>query len=104
MRIATAIRDARLAAGLTQRELALLAGTSQTTISAYETGHKQPSVRTLERLLAVAGGRLTVSLPPRVPSPERLRENARSLEQVLALAGELPTRHERDLTFPRLVA
>lgn len=99
------LRGARKRAGLTQAELARRARTSQATISAYEAGRKQPSVATLSRLLAVAGARLTVehSAPLAVePSAGRHARNARTLLAVLALAEALPTRHERELLFPRL--
>src|SRR5690348_14066078 len=46
---------ARRTAGLSQAELARRAGTSRTTLSAYEHGRKSPSLDTLERLLAAAG-------------------------------------------------
>lgn len=55
------IREARVAAGLTQSELARRAGTSQPTVAAYEAGDKVPTVATMERLLDVAGVRLTSS-------------------------------------------
>jgi len=46
-------------AGLSQEELASLAGTSRTTISAYEHGRKSPTLATASRLLATAGFELT---------------------------------------------
>src|ERR1700727_1326572 len=42
-------------AGLTQEELASRAGTSRTTLSAYEHGRKSPTVATFARLLSRAG-------------------------------------------------
>ena len=54
------IRSAREAAGLSQRELALRAGTKQSTISAYENGRKTPSAATLERLAEAAGSHLVL--------------------------------------------
>src|SRR5258707_15820542 len=42
-------------AGLTQEELWRRAGTSRTTLSAYENGRKSPTVATFARLLAEAG-------------------------------------------------
>lgn len=51
------IRRARENAGLSQRALAERAGTSQPTISAYESGRKVPEQATLERLLRAAGVR-----------------------------------------------
>jgi transcriptional regulator with XRE-family HTH domain len=49
----------RHAAGLSQGELAALAGTSRPTLSAYEHGRKSPTLATLERLLDSAGFELT---------------------------------------------
>ena len=46
---------ARHAAGLSQEELAQRAGTSRTTLSAYEHGRKSPTVNTISRLLAEVG-------------------------------------------------
>lgn len=42
-------------AGLSQEELAARAGTSRTTISAYERGRKSPTLATASRLLETAG-------------------------------------------------
>lgn len=42
-------------AGLSQEDLARRAHTSRTAVSAYENGHKSPSLSTAERLLAEAG-------------------------------------------------
>ena len=46
------LRQRRLAAGLTQRDLARLGGTSASAVNRYERGRVSPSVRTLDRLLA----------------------------------------------------
>jgi transcriptional regulator with XRE-family HTH domain len=48
----------RLAAGLTQDELARRAGTSRETVSAYEHGRKSPTMATAARLLAECGAEL----------------------------------------------
>ena len=99
------LRDARLAAGLSQAELARRGQTSQATVSAYENGAKQPSVATLSRLLAASGARLTVAparRPVREPSSRELRRAARGLKDVLALAEALPVRHAPTLAYPRL--
>lgn len=99
------LRAARERAGLTQSELADRSGTSQATISAYESGTKEPSVATLERLLAAAGARLTVQAGAPaavVPSAAQHARAARTLLDVLALAEALPTRHQPHLRFPRL--
>lgn len=105
MDVACAIRGSRRRAGLTQAALAARAGTSQATISAYESGRKQPSVATLDRLLAAAGARLSIQRRRRAvvqPSPAQHERAARDLLDVLALAEELPSRHEPELRFPRL--
>jgi transcriptional regulator with XRE-family HTH domain len=54
------LEQARLAAGLSQEELARRAGTSRPTLSAYEHGRKSPTLTTMERLLAQAGFELAV--------------------------------------------
>ena len=100
-----AIRSARAAAGLTQQQLAARAGTSQPTLSAYESGRKQPSVETLERVLAAAGARLSVEAAERavvrVPQ-QQLEHRGRVLAEVLALAEALPSRRRPRLGYPRL--
>jgi transcriptional regulator with XRE-family HTH domain len=103
--VATTLRDGRTRAGLTQAELAARAGTSQATISAYESGRKSPSVPTLERLLAATGLRLAVEARARPvvrPTAADLARAGRTLVDVVALAEELPASHEPTLRFSRL--
>jgi transcriptional regulator with XRE-family HTH domain len=52
------VRERRRAHGLTQAQLALRAGTTQTAISRLERGELSPTVATLERILFVLGERL----------------------------------------------
>jgi transcriptional regulator with XRE-family HTH domain len=99
------IRDAREAAGLTQKQLASLAGTSQPTVALYESGRRDPTASTLIRLIQAAGGRLqleTGQQPIRTPGQAELERAGRQLVDVLDLAAKLPTRHAPDLEFPRL--
>lgn len=49
------LKDARERAGLSQRELARRARTSQSVVARIELGRTSPSLATLERLLAAAG-------------------------------------------------
>lgn len=56
------IADARRASGLSQAEVARLAGTSRPNVSAFEHGRRSPTLDTLERLLAANGQRL-VAVP-----------------------------------------
>ena len=53
------LEKTRVDAGMTQEELARRAGTSRTTLSAYEHGRKSPTVATFARLLGGAGCELT---------------------------------------------
>jgi len=66
--IASALRQARFDADLSQVELAARAGTSQSTLARYETGAALPTLPTLERLLAACGRRLEIQTPPAQPS------------------------------------
>jgi transcriptional regulator with XRE-family HTH domain len=59
MEPAELLEKARVGAGLTQEDLARRAGTSRTTLSAYEHGRKSPTVVTFARLLATMGCELT---------------------------------------------
>ncbi len=63
--IAVVVRDARLRAGLTQRELARRAETAQSVVARIEGGHTSPTWETLTRLLAAAGFDLDASLAVR---------------------------------------
>ena|SRR5688572_3988870 len=58
------LRDARTRAGLSQRELARRAGTAQSVVARIERGQTSPTWETLERLLAVAGERLSPQTQP----------------------------------------
>lgn len=56
------VRDLRLAAGLTQDELAVRSGVAQPNIAAYESGQRTPSAGMLKRLRAAAKPRPSVVL------------------------------------------
>jgi uncharacterized protein len=62
------VREARRRAGLSQEELGRRAGVTQSVVSAYESGARQPSLPTLERLVRAAGCELDVSV--RQPRPK----------------------------------
>jgi transcriptional regulator with XRE-family HTH domain len=104
--IAAEIVAARRRANLTQAELAERSGTSQATISAYESGRKQPAAATFVRLLAAAGTQLAIDPEPRVPvrTASRAERERRGdiLAQVIELAEALPFRPSRELHYPRL--
>lgn len=51
----TTLKQARGAAGLTQAQLARLAGTSQSAVAAYETGAREPTLPVLDRIIRASG-------------------------------------------------
>jgi transcriptional regulator with XRE-family HTH domain len=55
MRAGNILRQARRDAGLTQRELALMAGVPQPAVSRIERDHLSPTLDTLDRLLRACG-------------------------------------------------
>lgn len=102
MNVARELRVARERASLSQRALAARAGTSQSTLSAYETGRKRPSLAVLERILATTGTELTIVDAPGRRSPADHERAGRHLAKVIALAEALPFRRAEPLHYPRL--
>ena len=105
MNAGSEIYAARISAGLTQKELADLAGTSQPAVAMYEAGTREPGAATFARLLAAAGARLRVETGHaqiRTSSRAELERINRQLMDVLELAALLPTKHSETLDFPRL--
>ena len=60
--ISSELLQARLRAGLSQTELALLMGTSQSAIARLESGQAQPSTKTLIRFAGATGSKIQVRL------------------------------------------
>jgi len=83
--------------GLSLRALAERAGTSHSTLAAYESGRKTPSIPTLERLLRAAGFDLTITVRRTGQDPEA---RGRELAEVLNVAEQFPARHRPTLEFP----
>src|SRR5690606_30639256 len=77
-------RSLRRKAGLTQQELAARAGTAQSTIAAYESGAKSPTVRTVEKTARAVGLEMHVTFVPPMS-----REDRRSLAFHRAVAARL---------------
>lgn len=82
----------RRIAGLTQAQFADVAGTSQPTVAAYESGGKVPNLRTLERLASSVGLDLHVSFVPAMT-----REDRRSLALHSRIAERLQREPEKAL-------
>jgi transcriptional regulator with XRE-family HTH domain len=70
------LRQRRLAHGVSQRQLALRAGTRQATISRIENGGEVPTVERLAQLLTALGERLEIAAVPL--DPERPNADVRS--------------------------
>lgn len=101
--LAVALREARHAAGLTLRALAGRAGTSHSTLLAYEKGAKMPSISTFLRVLEACDFAVDLSLRRRVRRRQTLMRGE-ELEQVLMLAEAFPNRYEENRTpleFPK---
>jgi chemotaxis signal transduction protein/DNA-binding XRE family transcriptional regulator len=65
---AALLRRARLRAGLTQRQLAERAGTSQAMVARLEGGRQSPSLPTLRRLLEACGTDIHLQVEGEIPS------------------------------------
>jgi transcriptional regulator with XRE-family HTH domain len=59
------VRDARRSRGLTQKQLAIRAGTTQSAVSRIERDKISPSVETLRSLLRLLGEDLVLGIEPR---------------------------------------
>ncbi|HWX88368.1 MAG TPA: helix-turn-helix transcriptional regulator [Solirubrobacteraceae bacterium] len=91
MEIASLIKCARKAAGITQLQMAQRAGTAQPAVAAYESGVRTPTLATLERLLDACEHDLDIDASPRI------RRGAASLEQLApVIAEDLAHDRERD--------
>jgi DNA-binding XRE family transcriptional regulator len=55
---------ARIHAGLTQEQMAMRMGTTQSTIARLESGKRTPSMRTVQRYAEAAGCRAILKLEP----------------------------------------
>jgi predicted nucleotidyltransferase/DNA-binding XRE family transcriptional regulator len=89
------LREARTRAGLTQVALAERAGVTQSVISAYESGRRQPALSTLAALIDASGYDLDIRLleqPPQLnaltgPLGRRLRRHRTEIVDAAAAHG-----------------
>jgi predicted nucleotidyltransferase/DNA-binding XRE family transcriptional regulator len=81
------LREARRRAGISQVELGARAGVTQSVISAYESGHRQPSLPTLSTLIEAAGCELVTEVRP----------HGQRLEKLSGPVGQRLRRRRRDV-------
>ena len=88
------IREARLRSGLSQVELGRRAGVTQSVISAYESGARQPSLPILERLVRATGCDLDITVvDPEIPGKAPVGPVARKLSAHRRDVQAVLTRH-----------
>src|SRR5688572_18024481 len=85
--IARLLAEARQRAGLSQRELAARAGTSQPAIARLERGDADPRLGTLERVVAAAGFEIRAELTPRVAGDPVVEAYKRDVDRTLLRAN-----------------
>ncbi len=91
----------RWRAGLSLRALAERAGTSHSTLAAYEAGRAVPRVDTLDRILRAAGYATDIAVSLRADATDADRHaKGEELQQALELAAMFPARHATRLRFP----
>ena len=83
MVVGSLVRDARRRSGLSQRDLAELAGTAQSVVGRIEAGLAKPSFDTLARLLDAAGFDLKVELAPKAASDPVIEAYKRDVDRTL---------------------
>ena len=81
------LRQARRGAGMSQVELAARAGVTQSVISAYESGHRQPSLPALAALVEAAGYELVAGV----------RRQPRRLSRLSGPVGRRVRRRRREV-------
>lgn len=93
------LRQARLGAHLSLRELAEKAGTSHATLSAYEKRKKVPSVTTFLRILEACDNAVDIRLHRRIREADGI-PRGEELVSVLQLASQFPAKASRRLELP----
>ena len=99
-RLAFTLRAAREGAQLSLRELAARAGTSHSTLLAYEQGKKVPSVATFVRILDACDLAVDFHLSPRIRERDGI-PRGEELRAVLELAEQFPIRVKGRMDLPK---
>lgn len=93
------IRTARRRSQLSLRALAVRAGTSHATLSAYESGRVDPTTTVFLRIVGATGHSVESTLLGSPLDAEGL-PRGEELIAVLELAEQFPARHAPELEFP----
>lgn len=86
---AAILKEARRSSQLTQTELAVRARVTQSVISAYESGRREPALSTLTKLVEAAGFQVNVGLERSIiPTPDFMELLHRHKKQILRLCSD----------------
>lgn len=93
MNFAQVLRDARQLGGLTQAQLSTRSGVTQSVISAYERGRREPGAETFLMLIEAAGLDFIIRVPtnsyqhPTLPDSAQTRALVKHRQQILDLVA-----------------
>ena len=94
MNFADVLRDARQLGGLTQAQLSTRSGVTQSVISAYERGRREPGAETFLMLIEAAGLDFIIRVPitnyqhPTLPDSAQTRALVKHRQQILDLVAQ----------------
>ena len=94
MNFAEVLRDARQLWGLTQAQLSTRSGVTQSVISAYERGRREPGAETFLMLIEAAGLDFIIRVPitnyqhPTLPDSAQTRALVKHRQQILDLVAQ----------------
>ena len=94
MNFAEVLRDARQLGGLTQAQLSTRSGVTQSVISAYERGRREPGAETFLMLIEAAGLYFIIRVPitnyqhPTLPDSAQTRALVKHRQQILDLVAQ----------------
>ena len=94
MNFARLLRDSRQLGGLTQSQLATRSGITQSVISAYERGRREPGAETFLMLIEAAGLDFIIGVPtntyrhPTLPDSAQTRALVKHRQRILDLVAE----------------
>ena len=94
MNFAEVLRDARQLGGLTQAQLSTRSGVTQSVISAYERGRREPGAETFLMVIEAAGLDFIIRVPitnyqhPTLPDSAQTRALVKHRQQILDLVAQ----------------